>query len=124
MSDPTEELFERLAERGHEPLLARAGGTVRVELVDGKRIDYWRVTVERGDVTVARGEGPADCVARAKKELFDRLASGRANAVVATLRGDLVLAGDYNLGVLFQRIFPGPPAARKRRRAKAARVAR
>ena len=119
MSDPTAELFQRLEERGHEPLLSRASGTVRVELTDGRRTEYWRIAVDRGDVRVMRGEGPADCVVRGRKETFDRLSSGRANAVVALLRGDLVLVGDYNLGVLFQRLFPGPPAPRKRRRATA-----
>lgn len=121
MSDATVEFFEALGKRGHEPLLYRANGTVCVELSDGRRTEAWRVKVAKGDVSVARGGGPADTLVRGRRAVFDRLVSGEANAVVALLRGDLSLEGDYNLGVLFQRLFPGP---RRRRRRESAGYAR
>jgi len=98
VSDATAEFFAALAERGHVPFLYRANGTVCIELSHGRRAEAWRVTVSKGDVSVARGRGPADCVVRGQRAL---------------LRGDLTLEGDYNLGVLFQRLFPG--SSRRRR---------
>ncbi len=111
----TEEFFDALGKRGHEPLMSRANGTLRIELTDGKKTDRWFVTVARGDVQVGRtGRGSTDCLVRGTKELFDRLASGRTNPVVALLRGDLLIEGDYKLAMLFQRIFPSPPRPRRK----------
>ena len=50
----TEEFFDALGKRGHEPLMSRANGTLRIELTDGKKTDRWFVTVSRGDVQVGR----------------------------------------------------------------------
>lgn len=36
-ADPTSEFFAALAERGHEPILQSAEGTLRFDLADGKR---------------------------------------------------------------------------------------
>ena len=111
----TEEFFDALGRRGHEPLMSRANGTIRVELRDGRKTARWYVSVSKGDVEVARtGPPDADCVVRGSKELFDRLASGRTNPVVALLRGDLAFEGDYNLAILFQRLFPDPPRSRRK----------
>jgi len=108
MSDPTTEFFEELRERGHEPLLGRANGTLRFEIKDGPRTDRWLVAVKKGDITVSRKGGDAEMVVRADKALFDRLASGAMNPVAALLRGELGAEGDWRLLVLFQRLFPGP----------------
>lgn len=116
MAVTTEEFLDDLGRRGHEPLLSRGHGTLRLELADGRKVTKWLVTMAKGDVTVTRGGGAAKCVVRGSRDVFDRLASGRANPVVALLRGDLLLEGDYNLAILFQRLFPGPPKKRKRSR--------
>ena len=79
MTDPTTEFFEELRSRGHEPRLRGATGTYRFELVDGKKIDRWLVTFSKGDVTVLHKGGDADCIVRADRALFDRLASGELN---------------------------------------------
>ena len=39
MADATADFFEALVERGHEPLLETATGTVRFDLRDGKKTD-------------------------------------------------------------------------------------
>jgi putative sterol carrier protein len=114
-SNATSDFFARLALREHEPLLRRANGTIRVELQDGKRTDRWLVTVSKGDVRITHDGGPADCVVACRKGVFERLVSGQANPVVALLRGDLLLMGDYNLAILFQRVFPGPRSSRRKR---------
>ena len=39
---------------------------------------------------------------------MDDLVSGRANAMASTLRGELVIDGDPDVLVRFQRLFPAP----------------
>ena len=112
MSDATEEFFEELGRRGHEPLVAKISGRVRFDVVDGRRTDSWLVAIDKGDIAVSRG-GTDDehCTVRADKALFDRLANGEENAMAATLRGALVCTGDVDLLLAVQRFFPGPPRA-------------
>jgi putative sterol carrier protein len=116
MTDPTAEFFGELGRRGHERLLEKATGTVRVDLVDGKRTERWLVSLTKGDVAVSRRNAAADCVLRADKRLFDGMVSGDVNAIAAVLRGALVLEGDVGLLVLFQRLFPGPAEGRRKGR--------
>jgi putative sterol carrier protein len=106
-ADPTERFFAELEAREHEPLLRKASGVMRIEVVDGKRTQRWLVAVDKGDLAVSRGPGEASCVVRAEKAVFDKLASGRLNAVAAVLRGDLTVDGDWRLLVRMQRLFPG-----------------
>jgi putative sterol carrier protein len=112
-TDPTERFFEALGTHGHEPLLRKAAGSTRFELVDGRRTLRWLVTVEKGDLSVSRRNGPADCVVRAQKAVFDRIVAGKVNAVAAVLRGDLWIDGDWRLLVWMQRLFPGPHGRRR-----------
>ena len=91
-------------------MLEKASGSLRFELTDGKAVERWRVDVRKGDVAVSHKAGAADCVLRAPKPLFDKLASGRENAMAAVLRGALIVEGDIDLLLAFQRIFPSPPA--------------
>ena len=51
----------------------------------------------------------ADAVIRCDKALFDEMATGRANATTAMLRGVLQSEGDLGLLMSFQRLFPAPP---------------
>ncbi len=114
MTDSTAEFFHELDRRGHEPLLEKATGSVRFDLADGRRIDRWLVSLDRGEVTASRKNATADCVVRTDRRLFDAIARGDVNAMAAYLRGDLTLEGDPELMVLIQRIFPGPPASSQR----------
>lgn len=121
MVDATAAFFGELGGRGHEPLLNRASGTLRFDLRDGKRVDRWLVAVKKGDVTVSRRNVGADCVVSADRAFFDGVASGKTNAMVALLRGAMGVEGDVQLLVLFQRLFPAPPRARRRRSTAPAR---
>jgi hypothetical protein len=109
ITDATTDFFAQLGGRGHEPLLRKAKGTVRFELADGKRVDRWFVTVDKGDLTVSRKNVAADCTLRADKPLFDGIATGEVNAMAAVLRGAMAIEGNPELLVLFQRLFPSRP---------------
>ena len=113
-ADPTERFFVELASRAHEQLLQKASGSMRFDIVDGRRSRRWLVEVEHGDMTVSPGGGNASCVVRCDRAVFDKVASGKLNAVAAVLRGDLQVEGDWRLLVRMQRLFPGP---RRRRSA-------
>lgn len=116
MTDATAEFFGALAERGHVPMLEFAKGTVRFELADGKRVDRWHLVVDKGDLAVSRRNARAECTFRTDKALFERIAQGEANATAAVLRGAVIIDGDMELLVKLQKLFPGPPAKRPRRR--------
>ena len=113
--DPVQRFFAELAPRGHEPLLRKATGSTRFDIVDGSRTRRWVVSVDKGDISVSAGGAEATCVMRADKAVFDKVVTGRLNAVAAVLRGDLEVEGDWRLLVRMQRLFPGP----RRRRAGA-----
>jgi hypothetical protein len=40
--------------------------------------------------------------------MFAAFLAGEKNAFTASMRGDLLCEGDVGLGMLFQRLFPGP----------------
>lgn len=105
--DPMTRFFEALAARGHEPLLRKATGRALFEIVDGRRTRRWSVSVRKGDLSVEPGGGAADCLVRADRRVFERIASGRTNAVAAVLRGEIVVEGDWRLLVGIQRLFSG-----------------
>ena len=111
-SDPAARFFEELAGRGHEPLLRKATGSTRFDIVDGSRTRRWIVEVDRGDISVSTGAGEASCVLRADKAVFDKVVTGQLNAVAAVLRGELQVDGDWRLLVRMQRLFPGRPRRR------------
>jgi putative sterol carrier protein len=116
MTDPTAEFFDDLSQRGHEPLLQKAKGTARFDVVHGTKTDRWLLTIDKGDMAVARRNAAADCVLRADKALFDRVVTGEQSSVAAVLRGELGVEGDWRLLILVQRLFPGPPDAHKKGR--------
>ena len=113
-NDPVTRFFDDLARREHEPLLRKATGSFRFDVVDGRRTRRFVVQVDNGDMSVTKGGGDASCVLRADKGVFDRIMSGRMNAVAAVLRGDVEVDGDWRLLVRLQRLFPGPRRSRAR----------
>jgi hypothetical protein len=110
MSDATERFFEELAQRGHAPALSSITGRVGFRVVSGNRTERWLVAIERGDIAVTRGTGKADCTLEADRALFDRLVRGEDNAMAATLRGALDCAGEVDLLLAVQKLFPGRDA--------------
>jgi putative sterol carrier protein len=108
MMDATTEFFHGLEARGHEPSLAKVSASLRFDLTNG-RTARWLVSINKGDIAVSRGNGQADCVVRADRRLFDRIASGEASPVTAFLRGVMEVEGDRQLLVLFRRLLPSSP---------------
>jgi putative sterol carrier protein len=109
MTDSATEFFEEIQARGHEPLLAKARGTLQFELSDVDTVETWVLQIDRGAVVVSRDEVESACRIQTSRKLFDGVISGRQNAMAAMLRGDIVYDGDTELLMLFQRVFPGPP---------------
>lgn len=114
--DATTDFFDALQRRENEPLLRKSRGTVRFEIVDGKRIERFNVTVDGGDLTVSGRSVRAQGVVRADRALFERIATGELNPIAAVLRGELAIQGDWRLLVLLQRLFPSPPRKKASRR--------
>jgi putative sterol carrier protein len=121
MSEATREFFESLAAREHEPLLGRVSGTLRVDLRAREGLERWFVRMSEGEVAVSHRRAKADCVVTMDEALFDRIVTGEANAIAATLRGEIELEGQPGVVLAFQRLFPGPPTQVERRSAGYAR---
>jgi putative sterol carrier protein len=104
MTTATETFFTSLADRGYEPLLHRANGTLRIDLGD----EPWYLEMHKGKVNVSRRHEPAESVVRAEPQVFDKVASGQTNAMAAILRNEVMFEGDPALVVLLQKLFPWP----------------
>jgi len=117
-SDPIAEYFAELGRRGHEPLLEKAKGSARFDVVDGKRTERWLLTIDRGNLRVSRKNAAADCVLRVDRPTFERAVSGKLNLMAAVLRGEVAVGGDLRLLVRLQRLMPRPSRRRSSRTAK------
>src|SRR6266487_1060811 len=103
MSDTTQAFFERLAQRGYEPLLHSISGTVRLDIEDA---GSWYVAIKNGSLTVSRDTAGADCVLACSREDFDRMVVGKQNPTTLLLQGKMKIAGNIGLAQMFQRLFP------------------
>jgi len=111
MADRTAAFFDDLSVRGHLPELRKVRGAVRCDVTGDGDTQHWRIEIERGDVNVSHRAGQADCVLRGERDIFDGITSGHSNAMTEMLRGGLVVRGDLELLVLFQRLLPAPPSS-------------
>jgi putative sterol carrier protein len=111
VNDSVTNFFDQLGGRGHVDLLEKARGTLRIDLTDGKKTEHRLIEFDRGDISVSRRNARADCVFRADRELFGRIARGEANGVTAVLRGEAAAEGDLELLFMLQRVFPTPARA-------------
>jgi putative sterol carrier protein len=114
-SDTIAEFFAELGRRGHEPLLEKAKGSARFEIADGRRIERWLVTIDKGDLRVSRRNAAADCILRLDQSTFERAVAGKLNMMAAVLRGAVTVGGDPRLLVLLRRLFMKPVRQRRSR---------
>jgi len=117
MSQVAEAFLTGLSERGDDPSLRKITGTIRIDLRNNGKVDHWHLTFDGGKVSVKQSNNAAkgsraDCHMITDSELFERMAGGRANAMAALLRGAVLVRGDLDKLVAFQRLFPGPPSKR------------
>lgn len=108
MPDATAEFFDGLRQRDYQPALARKSGVVRLDVDDDGRSERWFVAIDDGNVKVSKRNQAADSIVRIDKQLLERIVTGEANAVTAVLRGAATVEGDWNLVLVFQRLFTGP----------------
>ncbi|WP_213454122.1 SCP2 sterol-binding domain-containing protein [Rhizomonospora bruguierae] len=112
MTYPTERYLLELSRRGHDALLEKVRGTVRIDVAREGETDHWLLTVARGDLRVARDAGPADAVVSGRQTCWDGLVSGSARALDAWLRNELTVEGRFELLTVLDRLMPGYPGAR------------
>jgi hypothetical protein len=108
MVDLTTEFFERMVGTP-QPLLSRITTTARIDLEDGKSVEHWLLDIQQGKVSVTRRKAKADAILHLDRALFERLVTGRANALASMLRGLITIEGSTVHLVAIQRLFPGPP---------------
>jgi putative sterol carrier protein len=114
MTDPTTQFFEELGQRGHVPSLESTTGTVRCDVLSGKKTEHWFIALDKGHITVSHDERPADCTITGEKSLFDAFSTGDANPVSAMLRGTITVEGNMRLLVLIRRLLPASSQKRQR----------
>jgi putative sterol carrier protein len=107
----SDEFFERLAAT-EQPGLSAVDKTIRIDVSEPDRIDHVLLHLDRGRVTVAHRNSRADAVVSTDRVLFERLVTGEANALTATLRGRLRVVGDRRAVLAFERLLPSPPGRR------------
>ncbi len=112
MASHTDAFFQELGARGHEPALRSRTATIRFEIADGADVDCHSVAIDKGNIAVTSPGDPADadCTLRAGHQLFERIASGEANAMAAMLRGELIADGDPELLIATRKLLPTSPA--------------
>ncbi|HYB00028.1 MAG TPA: SCP2 sterol-binding domain-containing protein [Ktedonobacteraceae bacterium] len=92
MSDTTQAFFERLAQRGYEPLLHSVSGTIQSDI---EGAGSWFVVVNNGSLTVSRDATEADCAFTCSREDFERMVVGKQNPTTLFL----LLQGAFAGGV-------------------------
>ena len=103
-----DEFFDELAQHEYQPLLEKASGAARFEVVDGKQTQRWLVQIDKGHIRVSRRNARADTTVRAPRASFERAAAGHLNLMAAVLRGEIAVSGDPRMLVGLQRLFPRP----------------
>ena len=113
-SDPINQFFADLAQPGHLATFESESGTLRFDVPNGKGAERWYVTVNDGDVSVARQGGQTDVVVTTDRPVLEAIVAGRMNAQAALLRGLVTCQGSMAALMMFQRCLPGPPGSKGR----------
>ncbi|MFC6022446.1 SCP2 sterol-binding domain-containing protein [Plantactinospora solaniradicis] len=113
--DPTTEFFEGLNHRPPDPLLGKIRGTVRFELEQGREIETWLLVLSAGSVSATQTDRAGDCTVRTARDVFNEIASGRANPFASLLRNRLTVEGKLTLYSYLNHLVPGPPGAHEPR---------
>ncbi|MDG4794203.1 hypothetical protein [Micromonospora sp. WMMD1082] len=112
MTEATQQFFATLPARAPEVLRVPVAGTLRIDLSDGQRTEHWLVRMRPGVAEVDQGVEQGDGIWYCGVNLFDRLVTGRAQAVAAVFRNESTFLGNVMLFLVFRRFFPPPPGTR------------
>jgi hypothetical protein len=110
-ADPVTRFFAALDEPGHLATLEGDSTVIRFDVLDGEKVERWRVSIAKGEVAVTHGAGPADATVRIDRGHFEAIVTGHLNAQAAFLRGLFVCDGSVGALMTFQRCLPGPPGS-------------
>jgi putative sterol carrier protein len=95
--------FERLDGRVDPERLTGIDQSFRFEIADE---GTWHVALHDGTVTVTEGgTASADATIRTSAEVFERIVSGKQNAVMAYMTGKVKVDGDLGAVTKLQKIF-------------------
>ena len=111
VADPVSQFLADLAGPGHVATFEGNSATVRFDVLDGKSVEPWHVSMASGDVAVTHRKRPADAVVRIERPYFEAMVTGRLNAQAAFLRGLFTCEGSMVALITFQRCLPGPPGS-------------
>jgi hypothetical protein len=109
MSDVIEDFFTGLGKRGYDALLQHNSGSIRFDLTDGGVTDHWRVSIDRGKVSVGREEAAADTVVTQDRSVLVDAITGKQNLLNSFMLGQSGVTGDVERLVSFQRLFGHRP---------------
>lgn len=82
-----------------------------MDVLDGKKVERWHISIDRGDVAVTHSSGPADATVRIDRRHLEAMITGRMNAQAAFLRNLFACEGSVSALMMFQRCLPGPPGS-------------
>ena len=75
---PAATFFDELASGATSRCCGRYRGTFGSISCDGADTDSWLVAIDKGDLTVTREAGNADCIIRGERAVFDEVVKGRS----------------------------------------------
>ncbi len=105
MGEATERFFAELSERGSVPALRPFSGSVLFELKDGEHTERYFLTIDKGEMRVAREGADPECILRTDAGSFDAIAAGELNALQALLLCLVDIEGRGILVAVLQRLF-------------------
>lgn len=112
MSEAIERFFESLPARAPHVLRSPVAGTIQIDLSKDNQTTHWLVRMAPGEIEVSQARGPADAIWYNSEELFERLVTGRDQAIAAVLRNESTFSGNVVLFLAFRRFFPNRPGTR------------
>ncbi|GIJ75705.1 SCP-2 sterol transfer family protein [Micromonospora phaseoli] len=112
MTEAIQQFFATLPARAPEVLRGPVGGTLRIDLSDGHRTEHWIVRMRPGTAEVSQGPEHADAVWYCGVDTFERLVTGRTQAIAALFRNESTYSGNVVVFLAFRRFLPSPPSTR------------
>ncbi|MGC1213692.1 MAG: SCP2 sterol-binding domain-containing protein [Micromonospora sp.] len=109
MGEAIEQFFASLPARAPAVLHGPASGRLQIDLNTEDHTEHWLVELGPGRARVSRESLPADAIWNSSENLFERLVTGRAQAIAAMLRNETTFSGNVLLFLAFRRFFPEPP---------------